>query len=1145
MTALPAPATDPFQDPSEVADETGYRLDRIEVYNWGTFDQRVWTLRLSGQNGLLTGDIGSGKSTMVDAITTLLLPANRISYNKAAGAELRERTLRSYVLGHHKSERNEATGTSKPIGLRDATSYSVILGVFRDAEADTAVTLAQVFWFRDASQSSPPERIFVVAEADLAIDEQFSNFGGDVRALTKRLTKQGAMVHQNFPPYGRDYRRLLGIASPQAMELFHQTVSMKSVGNLNDFVRHHMLEPFDAAERINTLVLHFEDLVKAHEAVRRAHDQLGLLTPLLADCDTYDTVRGQIADIDRQRSALPYFIADRKAGLLSERISALDAELTADAAQQERLDAEIAELDSTCSRLEIERAGHGGNRLSEIERQTGELQIRVIERRDRHRRFTGLLEQAGLLPVGGEEQFEPRRLQIARRTTEVDTFATDRQNQLTELAVSLRQLEVEVTEVNAELRSLHDRRSNIPRRNWELRDKLCQHLSISQDELPFVGELIQVRPGDAAWEGAAERLLRGFGLSLLVPDQRYAAVSDWINTNHLGGRLVYYRIPARLAPSPSPITSGGETALYTKLEIKESPFFDWIDRELRRRAAHHCVSSMVEFRRSVKAITQAGQIKSDERHEKNDEHRIDDRRRFVLGWTSEAKIAALLQQATGLQQLQHQLTARRRDIEDALKGSNDQARALAQLTLFTSYAEVDWPTTVNQIAALTEERLQIEQGSTQLASLTAALADAKATRQSRRLTLRELNSEMGSREMRLTDAREALERAEDMLSTAAATESRAQFEALTARIPEDEPLAEPADCDRAELSIGGVLTKQIEVRSGRLTTLGQKIATAMTSFRRSYPLETTEMDDSVEAAAEYRTMHRRLVQDDLPRFETDFKSYLNTNTIRDIAGFHSQLTRQVDLIRERIETINDSLVEIDYDRGRYVRLEYRRTDNIEIRDFIADLRHCTESAMSGDESEQYSEQKFLQVKRIIERFKGREGQTEADRAWTKRVTDVRTWFVFSASERWRNDDTEYESFTDSGGKSGGQKEKLAYTILAASLAYQFKLDLETRTSRTFRFVVIDEAFGRGSDESTRFALTLFRQLGLQLLIVTPLQKIPVIEPYVAAVGFVDNLSGARSRLQSMTIENFRRDRDRHAQQTPRDSGVDDRAGAGQ
>ena len=128
--------------------------------------------------------------------------------------------------------------------------------------------------------------------------------------------------------------------------------------------------------------------------------------------------------------------------------------------------------------------------------------------------------------------------------------------------------------------------------------------------------------------------------------------------------------------------------------------------------------------------------------------------------------------------------------------------------------------------------------------------------------------------------------------------------------------------------------------------------------------------------------------------------------------------------------------------------------------------------------------------------------------------------MFSASERYREDDTEYEHYADSAGKSGGQKEKLAYTILAASLAYQFKLEWGAAKSRTFRFAVIDEAFGRGSDESTRFALELFARLGLQLLIVTPLQKIHVIEPYVSAVGFVDNPTSCYSRLQTLTIEEY-------------------------
>lgn len=135
---------------------TGYRLHRLEVFNWGTFDKHVWSLQPDGSTSLLTGDIGSGKSTLVDAVTTLLLPANKISYNKAAGAGAKERSLRSYVEGHYRSERNEATGTSRPVGLRNHNAYSVILGVFANEGYGDTVSIAQVFHQKD--RTGQPER---------------------------------------------------------------------------------------------------------------------------------------------------------------------------------------------------------------------------------------------------------------------------------------------------------------------------------------------------------------------------------------------------------------------------------------------------------------------------------------------------------------------------------------------------------------------------------------------------------------------------------------------------------------------------------------------------------------------------------------------------------------------------------------------------------------------------------------------------------------------------------------------------------------------------------------------------------------------------------------------------------------------------
>src|SRR5262249_44471502 len=154
---------------------------------------------------------------------------------------------------------------------RDATKFSVILGVFANEGYAETVTVAQVFWMRGGDTGGQPDRFYVTADSALSISPHFSDFGADMTQLRKRLrAQQGVRLHDGFPEYGKDFRRRLGIESEQAMELFHQTVSMKSVGNLTQFVREHMLEPFNAAQATKNIVDHFEDLTKAHEAVLRA-----------------------------------------------------------------------------------------------------------------------------------------------------------------------------------------------------------------------------------------------------------------------------------------------------------------------------------------------------------------------------------------------------------------------------------------------------------------------------------------------------------------------------------------------------------------------------------------------------------------------------------------------------------------------------------------------------------------------------------------------------------------------------------------------------------------------------------------------------------------------------------------------------------
>jgi uncharacterized protein YPO0396 len=108
---------------------TGFRLERLEVLNWGTFDQRVWALTPGGRNCLLTGDIGSGKSTLVDAVTTLLgaAPAGWPT-TSAAGRGVRRSApcARTCTRLLQAPNATRAPGPPSPVGLRDANSHSVI-----------------------------------------------------------------------------------------------------------------------------------------------------------------------------------------------------------------------------------------------------------------------------------------------------------------------------------------------------------------------------------------------------------------------------------------------------------------------------------------------------------------------------------------------------------------------------------------------------------------------------------------------------------------------------------------------------------------------------------------------------------------------------------------------------------------------------------------------------------------------------------------------------------------------------------------------------------------------------------------------------------------------------------------------------------
>ena len=125
----------------------GFRLNNFELYNWGTYDKKIVTLNLGKNNALLTGDIGSGKSTIIDAIITLFARTDKIVYNKAAGAVYKERTLLSYVTGEYKKTNDN--NLTKAQRLRGEESFTILIAHFENKTLKENFSMGAVFYLKN------------------------------------------------------------------------------------------------------------------------------------------------------------------------------------------------------------------------------------------------------------------------------------------------------------------------------------------------------------------------------------------------------------------------------------------------------------------------------------------------------------------------------------------------------------------------------------------------------------------------------------------------------------------------------------------------------------------------------------------------------------------------------------------------------------------------------------------------------------------------------------------------------------------------------------------------------------------------------------------------------------------------------------
>lgn len=1112
----------------EKALKAGFRLQYLEVLNWGTFNRVRWRIRPGGENALLTGDIGSGKSTLVDALTCLLVPHNKIVFNKAAGAEGKERNLLSYVRGEYKKEKEEITKIAKKVYLRpEDSTYTVIIGNFHNDGYEEDVCLAQLFWI---GKEGKVEKLLIISTSPLSIKSHFSNFA-DINDLRKKLRGISGtqLFNDNFSQYSEYFRRLFGMNSDKAIELFYQTVSMKSVSSLTDFVREQMLERTDVKEQIAALLKRFDDLNQAHAAVVHAREQHQILKPLTEACLAYENVTRDIEDIEAMLEAVPAWFAERKLGLLEKAIDDAVAKLEKERSRQETLVTELSDLENKRQAIIQDIANNGGARIeqiaSEIKRQEQDKQRKQKEFGE----YESYALQCGLLAINDESGFNEN----VTRANALNDQCLQEQAALRvkrdNLVSEQRKLDTEYRLELQELQSLKDRKTQIPAWLVSFRSQLCDDLRIDEEELPFAGELLKVNGNERSWEGAVEKLLHDAGISLLVPKDHYRSVSTYVNDNLLrsadgkGIKLTY--LEADLQGNTRIFKELDNNSIAYKIDIKpDSPFYDWMESYLQKTFGDYICTEVEGLQHVPFGITQQGLVKSGRiRHTKDDRRRIDDRRNYVLGWSNTEKIKALETSVNILEEKIRLLKVEIRNIEAAEKENQNSILAIDRILRFREFAAIDWQYHTGKIHDLEMERNELLNNNDLMALLERNKKEVEAQISLAKENERQVTESIGGLKATISSHEEQQMAAVRQKEEFPVHLKEKWFPLISDKLTEVNITLRGIDNRQEEFR------KQFQGENGELKKLrGRQMGYRssaegkMRAIKEHSRAEYSELAESIDARAEYVNKYKQLVSEDLKRHEERFKEELNKNVINSIAVFDSQLQKHETDIKQKVKTINQHLSEIVYNAAQdtYITILMDASTNKEVRLFREELKKCYVHSFSSN-NELYTEEKYEQVKRILDRFGSMES---ADREWTSTVTDVRQWFEFNASERYRADNNEKEFYEGSGGKSGGQKEKLAYTILASALAYQFGLQFGESKSRSFRFVVIDEAFGRGSDESTRYGLELFRKLNLQLLIVTPLQKIHVIEGHVNSFHFVSNREGNNSQVSNFTKEEYQREK---------------------
>ncbi len=775
--------------------------------------------------------------------------------------------------------------------------------------------------------------------------------------------------------------------------------------------------------------------------------------------------------------------------------------------------AQVAALDTTITQLDNEYAdltrqlnlakaeGDSLNaQISGASANVGPLQAQVAaaesqaeEVSRRRAAFEELVTAQGIEIPDSADEFWNLREDLTRQATEMLGKLEWGREASTDAEYAQKSARILRDNAAKELKRVEQVGSALPEFAVTMRDHICTAIGVDPGELPYVAELFDLRPDQQRWRVAVEKVLRGVGLRLLVPDRHHAKVLRFVNETNMRGRLALHHVrTSATGTQPEPNTLAGKLFLVNPDHPCAAEALDVIAAA----GDHICVDTPDVFARFRRAVTDAGLYKDSDRLSIKDDRRPLKPSEFIYQGDISAKLEAL---HTELAEAEETFTRARKaadDIAAQRQQWRDRAGACKAIyEQFPQWSQIDIDTADGHADRLRDQYELLLADHPDIEALSARAEECWADIQAlmtKRGAIQTRRDDLDGRRTRLMDLA-------DRLSPAAVSEPATDLlRRYAAEVPVTLELLNPEPHrDALFAAIRRERDQLTESRRRSYEELSRIIATFDTSFPDAIPNDSDDLDERVH---DYVAVCRHIDERELPDAYERMMRLITEQAPDAILTLHRVAEQETRRISEQIDRVNGGLSAVEFNRG--TRLTLRATPRSlaavsELTEIVKAIsRRVTEVSMGDKKAilDQYAD---------ILRLRNRLASTAPeDRTWTRDALDVRNRFTFDCAEWDVRSDELIRTHSNAGDNSGGEQEKLMAFCLAGALSFNLANPESGDNTPVFAQLMLDEAFSKSDPQFASQALEAFRKFGFQLVIVATVQNATTIQPYIDGVVMV-------------------------------------------